>query len=598
VPTATNPSSVVSDLFAQAREFWGEATPPVRAALLGGITFLILLALGLTFWAATPDFVPVFRGTPGEAQSLARELDKAAIAYRVSDDGGALSVRRADAGQARQVAGGVAGVIEGTRGLRGLESASPFLSQKQQDARIERAQEEAIELELGRYAGVQNVAVNLALPETSLRVSTSGAAETPKAAVTLSPVPGTRFDEAQVAAMAHVVASSVPGLSPQNVTIASTEGTTLWGGADGAGTNADRVLAGAGALQTRTRAEKEYVRGRQAELQASLDRVFGPRKAIVYVDASLDLDKQDSQAKRYTPAGEGETNLPAGVKSKSEQLTGAGRLRGGGMVGADANRPGAVTTYPAADAVRGGGSGTYKLLEETTNYQHNVELIHTVKAAGDPKRLNVAVWVDDTLPKAVQDTIRSWIEGSVINPANRETTRVTVLPAPFDRSLDAAAAATRAASDRQAWLAAYAPYIVVPASLLLMVLAAYLLTRRRRLPVPEFALAGAGAAVMSLPAGLPSGGDQAGALTGDSDTNSLSGSGIGGLLDYSGNPNNPDGSLLLDDGLMSVPPPRMRRIQEKVEPELEVVLDFIDQRPETAALLLRSWTAEEERIRA
>jgi flagellar biosynthesis/type III secretory pathway M-ring protein FliF/YscJ len=48
--------------------------------------------------------------------------------------------------------------------------------------------------------------------------------------------------------------------------------------------------------------------------------------------------------------------------------------------------------------------------------------------------------------------------------------------------------------------------------------------------------------------------------------------------------------------ILEMPP--IHRIQEKIEPELEAILEFIDDRPETAALLLRTWTVEEPRVKA
>ena len=571
-----------SDLWAQARSFWQEAGGSTRAAIAGGGIFLLVLAVGFTFWAASPDFVSVFAGTPSEAQSLAKEMDKAAIPYRISPDGGSLSVRAADAGRARQLAGGVAGASESRRGLPGISSMGPFATYEQQRALIERAQEEAIEQELGRYAGVQKAGVNLALPVENARV---GEDVPPKAAVTLTPVPGGTFDEGQVAAMAYVVANSVPGLTPENVTIASSEGATLWAGAESV-----TGVSGNGTLKTRTRAEKEYVRSRQAELQGNLDRVFGPRKAIVYVDATLDLDRQETESKKVVPAGEDGKGLMVSEESQSEQYSGAagGAAGGGAPVGMDANRAGGgVPTYPAATGAER-GAGSYKQTRETINYDNSTENVHTVKAVGEPKRLNVSVWVDDKLPANVRAAIETWVRGSVINPTNAQSTTVAVVSAPFDRTGETLSRAARETSERQAWLAAYAPYIVLPLCLAAMLIAAFLLTRRKGgvsvLAAPgstsaEFALAGGGVG-FARGAAVPAPGTR-----------------IGDILPIEAEPGAAHGPRETEEEEPEEAP-RMRPIREKAEPELEAILDFIDKRPETAALLLRSWTTVESSTRA
>ncbi len=592
--SSSSSSFAPNELFGQARAFWQNANAPVRAALVGSVAFLLFLAVALSFWAGTPDFVPVFNGTPVEAQSVAREMDKAAIPYRLSDDGGQISVPRTNAGRARQVAGTVSGTAQSGLGLRGLDSLGPFTTYEQQRARIERAQEEAVEQQLAQYAGVQKATVNLALPEQSLRVAADGTETPVKAAVTLAPVPGKTFDEAQVAAMAHVVAHSVPNLLPQNVSIASTDGVTLWDGSAGASGTAGSNSA----LQTRTQAEAQYVRARQAELQASLDRVFGPNRAVVYVDASLDLDKQETDAKRVVPVEDGK-GLPAAAQTTTEQYSGTGKgaAGSGGVVGTAANTPG-TPTYPTATGSAASGSGTYKNISETTNYENTVENVHIVKAIGEPKRLNVSAMMDSSLPAATQAAIKSWIEGSVLNPTNQATTRVTVVAAPFDTTLARAGDTVRAASERRAWLSALAPYVVLPVCLVLLLLAAYLLTRKKSvreiaaLPGgeaandPALSLLDAGAAgeaasleLGGVPGEVPAGATALGAIP-------------EGAIPFGGD--EPMPGLLLEDG-PDGPPLKVRAIREKVEPELEVVLDFIDSRPETAALLLRSWTTDEDR---
>lgn len=531
---------------------------PTRAALVGGAVLLLFLAVGFTFWAATPDFVQVYAGSPTQAQALAKELDKASVPYRLSEDGAMVSVRRPDAGRARQLGSGVVRGADAALGLRGMDTMGPFTTYEQQRVRIERAQEEALEEQLAQYAGVEKAVVNLAIPLDNARV---GEEVPPKAAVTLTPLLDHPLDEAQVAAMASVVAHSVPNLLPENVTIASSLGTTLWskeliGGADNNNT-----------LKTRTKAEKEFIRTRQAELQSSLDRVFGPNKALVYVDATLDLDKQETDAKRVLPVGDGKGLLVSQTTS-SEQYAGTRPPEAaGGPVGMDANIPG----YPAARASTSGG-GTYKKTDEIANYDNSTEAVRTIKAVGEPKRLNVSAMVDDKLPVTVQNAVRTWLEGSVVNQVNKNTTTVSVVPAPFNTGPEVAAKAARAALERQALLTTYAPYIVLPFCLGVLLLAAWLLTRRKpdRLVVaaPELALAGGPGRAMPLP-----------------------GARVEEMLE--GKTAEQQAALEQIAVATALEGTKMQSIEDKTEPELDAILDFVDKRPETAALLLRSWTGVE-----
>src|SRR6185369_3136460 len=86
----------------------------------------------------------------------------------------------------------------------------------------------ALETELARtiinVQGVQNARVHLALPPPSVFVRDR---KNPSASVMLQLYPGRRLDPGQTAAIVHLVASSVPDLAANQVTVIDQNGTLL-----------------------------------------------------------------------------------------------------------------------------------------------------------------------------------------------------------------------------------------------------------------------------------------------------------------------------------------------------------------------------------
>ncbi len=97
-------------------------------------------------------------------------------------------------------------------------------SQFMEKARYQHAQETELARTIVKVQGVQNARVHLALPPPSAFVRDRKSAS---ASVMLQLYPGRRLDQGQVAAIVHLVASSVPDLEANQVTVVDQNGTLL-----------------------------------------------------------------------------------------------------------------------------------------------------------------------------------------------------------------------------------------------------------------------------------------------------------------------------------------------------------------------------------
>src|SRR4029077_9612167 len=115
--------------------------------------------------------------------------------------------------------------------------------------------------------GVQSAQVNLVVPQQSdFAIGTS---QPTTASILVDLTPGTVLSSGQVQAIVHLAASSTPGLSASNVTVADNHGDVLTAPGDTDGTS-----GASNAQQTAT-----YDNGVATSLTSLLSRVVGPGNA-------------------------------------------------------------------------------------------------------------------------------------------------------------------------------------------------------------------------------------------------------------------------------------------------------------------------------
>jgi len=217
---------------------------------------------------------------------------------------------------------------------------------------------------------VQGARVHLALPERSLYKRSETVAS---ASVALKLRGGRRLSPPQVRGIVHLVAGSVEGLAPDQVTIVDESGRVL--------TTGDDAQGGLEAQQAIERSLEQRVR-------EVVERLVGAGKAEVVVTAEMDQARTERTEELYD---KDKTALRS--EARTEERTGDASVDAGGVAGARGNLPGApapATTAPAA-------AGVTKL-SETKNYEVNRVVSKTTGPAIRLKQLHVAVLVDQGGP--------------------------------------------------------------------------------------------------------------------------------------------------------------------------------------------------------
>jgi flagellar M-ring protein FliF len=430
------------------------------ALLLGG--FMVFR------WASTPDYAPLYTNLSAtDASAVVDELNTEGVPYELSSGGGTVMVPKDQVYAARIALSGQGLPADSTnQGYSILDNQGMSLSQQAEDVNFKRAMEGELAKTIEAIDGVDTAVVHLALPQKQVF---SDQQEPATASVLVKTAPGATLTSEQVQAVVHLVASSIDGLDPAQVTVADATGKVL------SAPGTDSVDGGSQA-QMIEGVQEQY----RTKLQAMLDRVLGPGNSTVQVIASLDFADStvDSRKYVYNPS-----TPPKSSTSTTETYNGSGTpvLNGaGGIVGPD----GQMDTSASASASASVPANSYS--NGSTTQDNALDTIdeHRVVGPGTLASLHIGVALDTKALTAANISLKK-LNGLVtatagVDPARGDT--VSMNQVVFNRTQELAdAAALKKADAAVAAAATRKQYKDVGLGVLvaLLVLGAMFAARRR-----------------------------------------------------------------------------------------------------------------------
>lgn len=203
----------------------------------GAAAATLVAIAALWFWGSS--YAVLYAGLSGEEGGRAiAELQKLNIPYRITEGGRVIQVPAADVGRARlQLAARGAVKKDDEWAILDNESlgVSPFVEQ----VHYVRGIEAALSRTVGEVDGVVSAKVTLALPKET---SFLGDSPKPSGSVLVRLRPDTTLAAAQVGGIVGLVASSVPGLAKDRITVVDQSGTVLNPQGDGVAMQAPQQL--------------------------------------------------------------------------------------------------------------------------------------------------------------------------------------------------------------------------------------------------------------------------------------------------------------------------------------------------------------------
>ena len=353
-----------------------------QLGVLLGFAAVAALGVALVLWSWTPSYGVLF-GSLGdkEVAEIATVLDQRGINYRLDSRTGALMVPTSRVHEVRlQLA--AEGLPRSTgQGLEILQQKQEFgTSQFMESARYQHALEMELARSITSIGSVQTARVHLALPKQSVFVRQR---QEPTASVLVRLHRGRILEEGQVAAISHLVASSIPNLEPERVTVVDESGRLL------SARQRDTHLA-------LNQGQFEYVRNLENSYIGRIEDILMPlvgREGVrAQVAAEVDFSVTEQTSETFNP------DLPA-LRSQeiSEEQSLANALQG--VPGALVNQPPGQGLAPEV-AVGPDGEPlaqqpTSSRRHSTSNFELDRTISHTRMGGGQLRRLSIAVVVRD-----------------------------------------------------------------------------------------------------------------------------------------------------------------------------------------------------------
>ncbi|MEI6418312.1 MAG: flagellar basal-body MS-ring/collar protein FliF [Sphingomonadales bacterium] len=391
----------LADMAARAGSLWASpAVKRARPALLGlGVAAAALLALTSM---GGGDWKPLYPGmAEADAAAVDAALTTAGLDHRINASTGSVEVPADSAAQARILLAGQ-GLPKAARPGDALAAMPLGASRSVEAARLRAALESDLAASVEAIDGVQSARVHVAsaTPSVFLRDNSP-----PSASVFVALAPGRTLAEAQVRAIVWLVATSVPGLAADKVSVVDQSGALLSAGATGDAQH----LAYQSRLET-------LAKERLAKL---LTPLLGAGHFTAEVAADIDFSRNEATSERFQPAG----TLKTEQASRSME---AAPPPAQGIPGATSNTaPAAAQLSATPPATPAAPATPPNVTQEQTNRLWDIGKDVTVTQGQAPRlaRLSVAVVIDagvlSRTPAADIANLNRLVKGAIGFDANR-----------------------------------------------------------------------------------------------------------------------------------------------------------------------------------
>jgi flagellar M-ring protein FliF len=358
---------------------WQDIPGVRQAGLLLTLAGAIAFGLATFFWSQKPAQAPLFAGLADrDAAEVVEALRTAGVEYQLDPITGAITVPEARLREVRMKLASQ-GLPSGTRGgIELIEKDQGFgTSQFVENARYQHALETEIARTIADLKPVKEARVHLALPKPS---PFAKAHDEASASVMLLLYPGRQIEPGQIAAIVHLVASSIPDLSPARVTVIDQSGRLLTQ-SDPNSEEARSALQ----FEQRRRLETTLVQ----RIRDLLEPLTGPGRVSAQVSVDMDFAETEEAKETFTP-DQGKVRN----EQTSEQSMNAAIAQG--IPGATSNTPPVnVPATPAVPPTPAATAPTTTQRSATKNYELDRTLSHTHSPPGRVRRVTAAVLIDN-----------------------------------------------------------------------------------------------------------------------------------------------------------------------------------------------------------
>ncbi len=351
----------------------------VRQAMPGIIVFLTIAVFLLAYsWISEPPYKAVFPGMSAADRQLAyTELTSSDFKAKIDSSTGELKVPASQYHEAVLLLASQ-GLPESTAsgGMSSLsDDSSITTSQFMEQVRYIAAMENELARSISQINSIKSARVHLASPKESVFVRNRTPA---KASVVVTPFPGRVVSASQVQAIVHMVASSVPYLAADGVSVVDQRGKLLTDSSQFASMQLN------GEQMIHKQQMEEIYRNR---IDSLLSPVVGIGNVRSEVDMQIDFTEIESTFEDYDGNN-------AGPLARSEVLNVEQEPVGGAASGI----PGAASnTSPTNGSAETEAEMNTTSSQTTRNYEMDREIRYVRNKGAKVEKISVAVVINDVV---------------------------------------------------------------------------------------------------------------------------------------------------------------------------------------------------------
>ena len=347
----------INEFFKNLMDYISRMTPSQVMMLLGVIAGSIVGIIFIVGWLHSVTYAPLYTDLEeSEAGEITSYLSDQKIPYQLSAGGKTIGVPSGDVYKTRIALASKGLPSSGNIGYAIFDKNNLGMTDFLQNLNYRRALEGELTKTIMQLNEVKAARVHIVMPKDRLFKKDQQEAT---ASVVLKFRGAGGISKQQIQGITHLVASSVEGLKPSNISIIDYDGNLL-----SSNTESD-PLAGLSSSQLEVRKQVEQYL--QEKSQSMLDGVLGAGKSVIRVTADLNFQQIEKTSEQYDP------NQPS---VRSEERT--------------------KSSTTTADKSGDNSESKNDESNETvvTNYELNKTVEHIINSVGNIDRLSIAVLVD------------------------------------------------------------------------------------------------------------------------------------------------------------------------------------------------------------
>ncbi|MBU1936946.1 flagellar M-ring protein FliF [bacterium] len=270
-------------------DFWKRLTIGQKAGLVLSATLILTMAVLLVTWTSKSPYVALYSELSGkDAAKIADVLRENKVPYRLSDGGSQILVPQNTVYEQRLHFAGLNLPSSGELGYELFDKPMLGMSEFMQRMNYHRALEGELSRTIGELEEIESARVHLVLPAPTLFEEDK---KPPTASIVLRLNPNAKPTQKQIQGISYLIAYAVEGLDVENITIVDALGNLL--------SSSSGSSTAAGLTSTQLEVQYEMEKALTDKAKALLDDVVGPGKSQVKVSAKLNWNRTEKTIESY-----------------------------------------------------------------------------------------------------------------------------------------------------------------------------------------------------------------------------------------------------------------------------------------------------------